>query len=189
MSGDSGSDSHSQASPESHSQASPESSLSPRRGETWSGLEELRRREAGLESDWRILQEQGFAYRGIHALLTQSKITDPECATRLGQAARAQEAFLTGLDGMGDLAGSAPEVALAYRYGIITLESGTRSFQADAPLFLGMVMQCTPTIWTNPDNGQHGMVAGVDICGQPWRQLALDTAFKVVDMVEVFRPH
>ena len=90
MSGDSGS--------QSHSQASPESSLSPRRGETWSGLEELRRREAGLESDWRELQEQGFGYRGIHALLTESKLSDPECATRLGQAARAQEAFLTGLD-------------------------------------------------------------------------------------------
>ena len=37
-------------------------SRTPRRAVAWPGLEELRRREAALESEWGELQEQGFDY-------------------------------------------------------------------------------------------------------------------------------
>jgi len=81
-----------------HPQTSPGRSLSPREALAWPGLEELRQREAGLESQWRELQEQGFGYREIHALLTEGELSEEDCATRLGQAGQAQEAFLTSLD-------------------------------------------------------------------------------------------
>jgi hypothetical protein len=74
-------------------------SLPPRRGLSWPGLEELRRREADLESEWAELQDQGFGYRGIHALLAGDKLSQEERAGRLRQADQAQEAFLASLDG------------------------------------------------------------------------------------------
>jgi len=79
-------------------QSSPRPSLSPRRALAWPGLEELRRREAALESEWRELQEQGFGYRGIRGLLTEDKRSEPERAARLGQADQVQRAFLASLD-------------------------------------------------------------------------------------------
>jgi hypothetical protein len=83
---------------EEHPQISPRSSLSPRRALSWPGLEELRRREAALESEWGEFQGQGFGYRGIHTLLTEGKLSDQEREDRLTQADQAQKAFLAGLD-------------------------------------------------------------------------------------------
>lgn len=74
------------------------SSLAPRRAVAWPGLEELRRREAALESEWGELQEQGFGYRGIHTLLTEGKLAEPEREARLAQADQVQKAFLASLD-------------------------------------------------------------------------------------------
>ncbi len=81
-----------------HPQIPSRSSLSPRRAMAWPGLEELRRREAALESEWEELQEQDLGYRGIHALLTEGKLSDQERAARLGQADQAQRDFLASLD-------------------------------------------------------------------------------------------
>jgi hypothetical protein len=73
-------------------------SLSPRRAVAWPGLEELRRREAALESEWGELQEQGFGYRGISTLLTEGKLADQEREARLAQADQVQTGFLASLD-------------------------------------------------------------------------------------------
>jgi hypothetical protein len=72
-------------------------SRSPR-AEAWPGLEELRRREAELESEWAGLRDEGCDYTGVRSLLAGAKLSQEECASRLRQADRAQQAFLTRLD-------------------------------------------------------------------------------------------
>jgi hypothetical protein len=75
----------------------PLASRSPR-AVAWPGLEELRRREADLESEWAELRDEGCDYAGVRSVSAEGKLPREERASRLRQADQTQEAFLASLD-------------------------------------------------------------------------------------------